>query len=46
VEIARVEVLGQYVKWLRILSEEGEIKNGLGPWEIELGEICIQARLW
>ena len=43
-EVARVEVLGQYIEGLGVLPEEPEVEDGLGLREVELGKVRVQAR--
>ncbi len=44
-EVARIEVLGEDVEGLWILPEEQEIKDGLGPRQVQLGQVGIETRL-
>jgi len=46
VEVARVEVLGQHVKGLGVMAEEAEIKNGFRLWQVQLGEVGVEAGFW
>jgi hypothetical protein len=40
---ARVELLGQRVEGLGVLSEEGQVEDGFGLGEVERGEVGVEA---